>query len=214
MSRAADRIARLERVNIVAIVLLRSDRGGRCHRSCLLHPEERAIDVDPFVARDYHRLAMIMHMSHSLLAAYGSCLRVVMRWGRVGRVVEAPVGLYMVLLVIAESVEAIRPSTGRLVLHHGAFFYLRLLTYVLLHLERIAMVMLVTLRRLLRLVTRLRIGAVNDGFARIRGRRLTTGHPLPLPRCHYRLNPHMVRRLRLLLICLMSGVVAALQATV
>ena len=53
---------------------------------------------------------MLMHMSHSLLAR--CCLRVVMRWGRVGRVVESPIGLYMVFLVHAYAMEAILASTG------------------------------------------------------------------------------------------------------
>jgi hypothetical protein len=85
MSRSAGRIALLERVNSIGIVLLLRDRRGRGHRRCLLHAsEEGAIYTDPFVSRNNHRLAMLMHMSHSLLAAYGSGLRVVMGGSPVG----------------------------------------------------------------------------------------------------------------------------------
>ena len=85
MSRPAGRIALLERVNSIGIVLLLGDCRGRSHRSCLLHAsEEGAIYADPFISRNNHRLAMLMHMSHSLLAAYGSGLRVVVSWGPVG----------------------------------------------------------------------------------------------------------------------------------
>ena len=76
------------------------------------------------------------------------------------------------------------------------------------------MIMVVTSRQLLRLITRFRVGAVNDGFTRVRGGRRPTGHPRLLARSHNRLDPHVLRGVRLLLVRLVGGVMAALQTTV
>ena len=119
MARVASGVARLQRYRNI-LMLLSGHIGCGSHRCCLLHAEEGSI-TSPLVYN--HRLAMLMYISHSLLATLRGGLRVVIAHGH-GRslvcwVMQALVSRDMVLLMHIQSVEAILAATGgRLRLHH------------------------------------------------------------------------------------------------